>query len=77
MMDVTPDSRGVDLPDGSAAAAISTIATATGAYGHFETHPLMTSSALPAVLARARTVGERFARPGDPGAVPQPQGSGR
>jgi hypothetical protein len=62
--DRSPAVRAAAEELGGAPVAMSAVATATGAYRHVETHALIEPSALPAVLTTARTVGERFVRPG-------------
>jgi uncharacterized protein with GYD domain len=54
----------VDVPDSSAAAAVSLAVTSTGAFSHLETRQLITADELPSLLEKAASARESYRPPG-------------
>jgi uncharacterized protein with GYD domain len=52
------------LPDSASVAALSIVANSTGAYSRIETHELISTEDLVAVLQKAQTVKPQFLPPG-------------
>jgi uncharacterized protein with GYD domain len=55
----------VDVPDTTAAAALSLAVTSSGAFSHVETRQLIAAQDLPSVLETAATARESYRRPGE------------
>lgn len=53
-----------ELPDAAAAAAMSTVATCSGAFRELQTHALLAAEDMPRVLELSRTAGTSFTSPG-------------
>jgi uncharacterized protein with GYD domain len=53
-----------ELPDACSAAALSTVATSTGAFRQMETSALLSAEELPRMLELSRAAGEGFPAPG-------------
>lgn len=53
----------VEVPDAVAAAGVSTLVAASGAYSHVETHALLTPAELVAALGHAGEAAARFTPP--------------
>lgn len=54
----------VEVPDAVAAAAVSALVAASGAYSHVETHALLTPADLVTALGRAGEAATRYTTPG-------------
>jgi uncharacterized protein with GYD domain len=54
----------VELPDAAAAAAMSTVATCTGAFRQVHTHALLGPEDMPRMLELSRAAGADFPAPG-------------
>lgn len=55
----------LDVPDATAAAAVSIAVNSTGAFSHMETRQLISPEDLPAVLERAASARESYRPPGE------------
>lgn len=53
-----------ELPDATAAAAMSTVATCTGAFREVQTHALLAAEDMPRMLELSRAAGAGFTAPG-------------